>query len=639
MSNDHGPSQARRGVLLRPVRHPESPDQGDALVLVVGSMMVLAMLSLTALAYTVSNQRFARNDQDYNAAMAAAQSGVEDFISRLNRDDTYWRTVDCTNAAWHGPMTVANSCGWTTATAPGWLPVQPGETGVTAPVFHYAIDTTGTASGGPVTVTSTGRVNGVYRTVESTVGKGSSSDYVYYTDFESADPSNVQAYPTTPAAECGGAGYDPALYWWEGRGSGCVEITFIGDDTLDGPVFTNDSILSSGAHFQQGVETGNPACDTATSSSGTWDRCLRSGSTANFNGIQPKRAALKYLDDTSAAFVGHPGCHYYGSTRIVFNSDGTMTVWNARSVNDNTAPVAIAPPSGSAPTCGTLDQLDSPTGDTVQVPNDMVVYVGASTAARRQCYAGEIRGASGRTLPLGTYDAAKAAGPTGSGQSYKADTNMLEAPKACAEGNLYAEGTVKGRVTVAAAQSVVVTGDLVLAGGINGTDMLGLVATNSVEVFHPRIATISSVNSGSWFKPRWTWDTAHPSGEQEAASAGYGTWPTRVQDPSAGRNEPASGIQIAGSIQTLQHSFLVQKYAVGENAGQLLVRGSIAQRWRGIVGRGTGASMTGYKKLYTYDTRLKMTRPPYFPNWANSQWGLTSSGEIATPTALRSAAP
>ena len=89
-------------------------DEGVALVLVVGSMLVLAMLAMTALAYTMSSQKFARYDQDYSGAMSAAQSGVDDFISRLNRDDGYY-TDDRLHATWHckGPTCPGNTCGWT----------------------------------------------------------------------------------------------------------------------------------------------------------------------------------------------------------------------------------------------------------------------------------------------------------------------------------------------------------------------------------------------------------------------------------------------------------------------------------------------------------------------------------------------
>lgn len=624
------------------LRRLRGRDEGAALVIVVGSMLVLAMLAMSSLAYTLSSQRFARYDQDYSAAISAAQSGIDDFISRMDREATYGNSFDCTNAAWRGPTSVANSCGWTSTTAVGWAPVNPGATGEKDPYYHYSVDATNKSTQGTVVLTVTGRVDDVYRSVQATVGKGGSTDYVYYTDFESADPSNVQAYPPngTTRVQCGANGYANANYFYQGR-SDCQEITFITGDVLDGAVFSNDAILSSGATFKKGFQTAYPQCANAGTTTSSWNNsCLRSGSSANFNGIKPLYAQPKYLDDNSAAFATNPGCHYYGATRVIFNANGTMTVWNRKSVNGGTAPVAIAAPGNSAPNCGTLDALDSTNGASLPVPHEMVIYAASSGAANRQCYGGEIGGKSGEVLPVGTYAASHAAAPTNTGQSYTYDTNMTESTKYCGQGNLYAEGILDGRVTISAEQSVIATGDLVLAGGLNGDDMLGLVATNSVEVFHPRQVTVSSqqectkYSSGGWWGNQtctaWKYSWGSPSGESDLAA-----WPKRYKEPSASGFTPASGIQIAGSIQTLQHSFLVQKYNVGGNAGTLLVNGSIAQRWRGIVGQGSGSNMNGYTKLYQYDTRLQFSRPPYFPTWANSQWSLRYSGEINTPENIR----
>lgn len=625
-----------QGVLRRLRRGGE---EGVALVVVLGTMLVLAMLAMVTLAYTVAGQKFARYDQDYAAAMSAAQSGVDDFISRLNRDETYGIPVDCTNAAWQGPMdpiSNPNPCGWGLSTPAGWLPVKPGDTDPRGAQFHYAVDASQKAATGTVKLTVTGRVNGVYRTVETAVGKGGSTDYVYYTDFEDADPNNVQAYPSGAPADCGGSGGTPK-YWFQGR-SGCTEITFISSDTLDGAVFTNDTILSSGAHFLKGVKTASPNCANATSNESTWNYCLRSGSTADFNHIKPTLVNPLYLPDNSAAFATNPGCHYFGSTRVIFNENGTMTVWNRTTVNGNQAPVAIAPPGGTAPDCGDVGHLDG--GQTLPVPNGMVIYADASATANRQCYQGELGGTSlSTTLPLGTYSQSSTNPPTALGQSYTYDVNMAEATKKCGNGNLYAEGVVKGRVTIAASSSVIVTGDLVLAGGLNGSDMLGLVATNSVEVFHPRMVTVSSVRSQTCYNGHcsYTYQWGGPSSSSESYQSPYnlGTWPTRHKASTESSYTPTTGIRIDGSIQTLQHSFLVQQYSVGGNLGTLLVNGSIAQKWRGIVGQGSSYAQNGYSKLYKYDTRLVYTRPPYFPTWVNSKWQQTYSGEIKTPAVVK----
>ncbi len=75
----------------------EHQEGGFALVFVVGSMLVLAMLAMAALAYTISSTKFARYDQDHGGAMSAAQSGIEDFAAHLNRDDEYYKKLDCDN--------------------------------------------------------------------------------------------------------------------------------------------------------------------------------------------------------------------------------------------------------------------------------------------------------------------------------------------------------------------------------------------------------------------------------------------------------------------------------------------------------------------------------------------------------------
>jgi hypothetical protein len=641
---------ASRNVTARPtgvMRRLRGSDDGAALVVVVGSMLVLAMLAMTALAYTMSGQRFARYDQDYSAAMSAAQSGVDDFRSRLDSVDTYGLTVDCANVAWKGAMAPAsNTCGWTMSTRTGWQPVQAGATGPKDAYFHYSVDASRKQSEGIVDLVVTGRANGVYRTIEARVGMGGSTDYVYYTDFESADPTNIQAYDDTATGTdkvaCGsrGGSESGALYWYQGRESAeCMEIQFISTDVLNGAVFSNDTIYSTGATFSKTFETSDTRCNNATANRNTWAaNCLRFGrnvsSSATFGTSQPRYAIPKYLPDNSVQFKTNPGCHYYGATRVIFQADGKMRVWNKRSVNNNIPPVAIAAPGATTvPDCGSLDALNADDGALLPVPDEMVIYTQSTPNgfANRQCFKDEIGGLSGSRLPIGNFTGAAA---TGRNQSYTYDTNMLEPNKFCGKGNLYAEGVLNGRVTVSAEQSVIVTGDLVLAGGqvLSSDDMLGLVATNSVEVFRPRQVQVSSVeqciaydNRGRCTRTGYSWGS--PSGESSVSG-----WPKRYASPG---QSVTGGIMIAGSIQTLQHSFLVQKYNVGGNSGQLQVWGSIAQRWRGIVGQNGSTGMNGYSKLYMYDDRLVYSRPPYFPTWANAQWTLRYSGEITTPATVR----
>jgi Tfp pilus assembly protein PilX len=573
-------------------------DEGVALVMVLMVIILASSVALAAGAYAISTQKFSKNNQGWNAALAAAQAGVDDYISHLNANDNYARTWDCTNAALVGPNATGNTCGWTTSTVAGFSPVTTGDT--TGAAFHYDVSAANLDSRGLVQVTSTGRVNGVSRTLQVSISRGGSTDFLYYTDHEDADPDNQYVYPTAMPTYC-------SNYWWttpvargtgSGSPSGCQEISFAAGDVLNGPVHTNDTpLMGTGSprpSFTQGLETSDPACKAAVAGNATsYKYCDRNQANANYGTVGAKWAPVKYLTDTSDQFQNFPGCQFSGSTRIKFNSNGTMTVWSANSTN-------------ASGVCGGT----APMGVTMPVPTDQVIYVKAG-GTQAQCLSGQI----GDGLPLGTYT-----GNLKTGFTY--DQNMTYADQFCGQGNIYIQGTLKGRVTVAASNSIVVTGDLLLAGGKNGTDMLGLVSANSVEVFHPEVDTYACQTYTSPTKK--TCATWGYNGSPTEVSG----WPARLTDPDTNAVTPASGIQIDASIQTLQHSFFVQSYNQGSYQGALTVFGSIAQKWRGIVGTG-GAGGTGYLKSYGYDLRLKFSSPPYFPQWTNAAWGARSTGEIS----------
>lgn len=571
-------------------RRLPSGEDGIAMVMVVSSMVIASLFAFAALGYALNTQTASRVNQDWNQALAAAQAGVDDYIGYLNRNDAYSLSVDCSNTALRGSKTGVNTCGWTAATPPGYKPIDAGDP--SGPRFHYDVDTTRLASEGVVLVTSTGQAGKETRSLQVGVGRGGSADFLYYTDREDADPNNKQAYPSGMNPDC-------AKYWWDGRSSGsrswgCVEITFIGGDVLDGPVHTNDTPYMTAVNgvkprFVQGLSTSDPQCKLAVpTDSSTWKNCDRYRITGDYGpGSYPAYADPKYLPDNSDKFATYPGCQYAGATRIKFTADGRMTVWSA----ETTGPAA----------CGG----DAPNGVSVPVPTDQVIYVKDSTSGKRMCKSGEI----GDGLPLGNF--------TGNTRTaFRYDVNMLDATRYCGNGNAYIEGILKGRVTVATSNSVTVTGDLVLAGGLAGTDMLGLVAANSVEVFHPKMDTYECRATRNGICQSFGWGGR--AGEDNR-------WPQRYNDPDTGGPNPASGIQIAAAIQTLQNSFFVQSYDFGPGEGQLYVRGAIAQKWRGIVGRGSA----GYLKNYRYDKRLKYAAPPYFPQWTDAKWAGKYTGEVS----------
>jgi hypothetical protein len=648
-------------------------EDGMALVLVVASMLILTMFASAALAYAVGSRPLSRHDQDFNGALTAAQAGIDDYIRHLNQDDSYWQLTpsppDCSNVSLMGPS--MSGCLY----APTVQFAYVNDDGNTkGPAFHVDVDPSGLGgNGSTLSVTSTGRVNGVTRTLQADVGRSGSTAFVYYTDFEVADPANVVSYPDGEPSDkrC------ITEHWWEGRNnaSGCAEITFIGGDVLNGPVHTNDTPLMTDAdgkapefkgyqYYPLSLESSDPACKSGKASN-NYAGCYR-------NDIPTLRkpagwAKVLPLQDNADQMKTYPGCDYVGQTRIVFTSDGYMNVWSKDTNSTNSSTTA---------TCGG----NAPWGTRIPVPDAEVIYVGDAGSAH-QCQANEI--APG--LPVA------------------GDVNMAQADQLCGKGNAYIQGTLLGRVTVAAQNSIVITGDLTLQNP-NSNDLLGLVASNSVEIMHPwivnftrnagRCQSTSSAwqgenwtqkNDGTWAvtpgkfvkQPKdskgnpelwqpgtwvqtagiWSWTPGQwftpSSSSQRSVNYGYSggafgkqcssgsswqgeswddsysessTWPVRSQ---------GKDILVYASIQTLQHSFYVQSYNEGAVQGSVIVYGSIAQKYRGAVGsgsldwRGNFTPTHGYLKSYNYDQRLHSRAPPYFPQWLGAAWSTKRLGEIA----------
>jgi hypothetical protein len=220
----------------------------------------------------------------------------------------------------------------------------------------------------------------------------------------------------------------------------------------------------------------------------------------------------------------------------------------------------------------------------------------------------------------------------------------------CGLGNVYVEGVVKGRVTIAAQNNVIVTGDLSVnstpkGNSAVGPDMAGLVAANSVVIYHPVSRSVSSTDEvlTSTVKSPTSLSKTCPSNSttniSSPTSGGsnnntitctwtttktYGNSYTNISYPGA--TNSAGTRWVYASIQTLARSFWVQNYNQGADLGRLAVRGSIAQKWRGAVGTSGG---TGFDKDYSYDTRLQFASPPYFPQWTNAAWGAKVTGELS----------
>ncbi len=158
-------------------------------------------------------------------------------------------------------------------------------------------------------------------------------------------------------------------------------------------------------------------------------------------------------------------------------------------------------------------------------------------------------------------------------------------------GDVWVKGSYGRDLTIAADNDIVINGDLTHA---NDGLLLGLIANNFVRIYHPV-----------------TFNTSGPGGCTNKADA-------------------LSGPTIQAAILALRHSFIVDNWHCGAPLGDLNVDGAIAQRFRGPVGTGNSTSIvTGYRKEYEYDDRLRYREPPYFLDPVQASWRIARETEQA----------
>jgi hypothetical protein len=421
--------------------------------------------------------------------------------------------------------------------------------------FRYAPNTATTGSTGTIYLTSSGQSRNVIRTVKVGIRRQGFLDFLYLTDYEIVDPAlsgdpgscKFRSWEANPAG-VNGFGPDPQH---------CTIVYWTDSAQLNGPVHTNDGLYVCGSpHFNGPTDTyyNSPASQSvlnATQFAGN-GAVLNPLNCANspvfavtappppIGGpdlpFPPANGALRTQADKS---VGGAGCLYTGPTTIVLHNTGNVGFMDVTSpathpLNNNTV-------NGS---CGP--------GNNLSLPSNGVVYV--------------------QSVP-----------------SSSGDPNYSPCTGAACNGDASVSGTLAGQLTIGAQNDIIIKGNLLYHQYPTGTDVLGLIANNDVDIYHP--VTSGGVNN-----------------------------PGSLTDPT-----------VDAAILALDHSFFVQNWNKGAPLGNLTINGVITQEFRGAVGTFQGTPpviQTGYNKNYTYDTRLKYLSPPYFLSPTQSAWQRISYAEI-----------
>ncbi|MDR1427440.1 MAG: DinB family protein [Bifidobacteriaceae bacterium] len=633
-------------------RRSRRGERGIAMVAVLVALSITLVMVMVTLTYVTGSVKYSRYEQDAERALAAAESGVNDLLTEFRVDPTYLAHIDATKAdpdgycnkdATGGPAAdmdiYAAVCGWDPDMAARFQ--QLGED----QAYHYAIVSSADLAES-IEVVSTGRSRDVYRSVKARLSRETPTMWLWLTDYELSDPNDALLWPGItngfyPAGqltseECGwgwAAGATPPglHYAWDSypftpASDGkfhtyqsaldpanpryCDQARFGLGDELDGPVHSNDAIYAVEGKVYDQLSSSNPECKNVDPTDNTtWDRCVvgdvRSTGApviGHFQWLGPAPSYRRVLDlpTTQNAKVkavdDGVGCAYAGPTRIILDGD-EMIVWSKETTVYRDG-------------CGSLAALASPSGARVDVPEEGLIYVGPATGVPPTKIH---HGAIGDGLPLGNYE-----GQAPTPYAEYIEEWVMELPEMYdGIGNLWIEGHFTGgNLTIAADRIAVITGDLLQDN--DDQDLIGVMAGQRIEIYNPMVIKNIANAAGTLWRYQ-EYEMTEPD-SLPYTYVGTGLWP-RDYD---GR----PGLRIEAAIYATSGSFGLQNWDIWGELGDLEVFGSIAQRFRGIMGSyDDNGKRGGYNKKYKYNKRLTEAAPLLFPPISNGVWRIAWQGK------------
>jgi hypothetical protein len=566
-------------------------EDGMTMLLALFTLVVTTLILGAAYVAVLSDSHLSRNDVDQGRALAAAQAGVQAYNYQLNQNESYWQT--CTPLGNTGATGFNGSNGNGFVTVPGSTDTGGGTESYfvkplpasTAPSTDNKCDpanslstmiegpTAGLASGS-FRVMSTGHSGNVTRTIVAQYKPPSFLNYVYYTDYETLDPSALPNQPsgcavhypnrdtnTRDANYCGGP------------------ISFITGDSINGPIHSEDSISICGSPTF-GRPGNNDAVEAAAATGaafGWYSSC--GGSTPAFRtpsgkidtssvSITPPPSNTSLLSVTQTTPTNY---HFSGKTTIVL-SNSNMYVTNAAAGYTNH--LLADPPNG-------------------------VVYV--STASGGSC---------------DTYSPFD--------PSYSDDTTC---------GNAYVSGTYSTSLTIASDNDIIINGNIctttavACTGSPTGNALLGLIANDFVRVYHPLINPDSDTGTGT-----------DPCSVTTTTGSGRNQQTTTVTASDDTANDLTNPVVYAAILAVNHSFIVdnyncgdsLGTLTVYGAIAQLF-RGTVGVQ--GTHSDGSVYAADGYTKSYDYDDRLASEEPPYFLNPVSAQWYVARQTECNSATA------
>lgn len=544
--SDGGRGQARMwAALAARVRDGGRPEGGFTLIVALGVLLVTSMLLVAGFTAVDGDTHLAREDVSRKEAYYAALAGVQGYEYQLEKNPDFWQSCETLPIA--GEPKVQEGTRYQVELLPASTAPEGTEKCSTAKPFESVIQSKGSETN-TFRVKSTGYAGKEHTTLVATFGVNGFLDYVYFTRFEDEDPALDEAKTFTGGitgcsqelkAEAGTEGREKfeAKEKALGHNSPCGgAIEFAPEDGVRGPMHTDDSALVCGStEFgrKQRLEKNNP--DVVEIRGSTYSDGGGCSDTPIFNTTSGKALTGEEAsvlvppeEDTSLGAYVEAGYEFEGVTTLELEGS-EVTVTNAQY-------------NGGKP-------------KKIPLPKNGLIYVQGTGAC--------------------TYEYEQTSADTAS-----------DIAKEVPCGNAYVKGNYSESLTIGAEREIVIKGNITPTGitppssgteiesELPGTNVLGLIASKYVRIYHP--------------------------------CTGSGSSSEELKDP-----------WIYAAMLSTGHSFAVDNYACGHPLGHLNVVGAIAQNFRGIVGTSGG---TGFLKNYNYDERLATDEPPYFLEPLKAGW-------------------
>jgi len=564
--------------------HALRRQDGFTLILTLVVLLISSLLLVAAFTSAQGEIHLTNTDRQEKKAYYAAEAGLEDYEYHLTQDGnylTYCTTPTPENPALNqyfkaGTENALSTSELHTAEVPGTsgeekyaLQLVPAESDAEKPkkcntgnVVGSMIEEKEGPTAGTFRIESTGFSGKQSRTLVATFRNANFVSYVWYSVYETGDPS---LYGTPPEKEPNR--YTECGKFYTERPSYCSEFNnyFISGESVNGPMHTEDHLGICGNPVfgrskNDRIEFGNGFNKTAKVGYSGESACSEGESKPEFIGTMvppdetlqitppPGDEELEHIVETSPTDY-----EYEGQTEIVLTGE-TMTVIKHK---------------GNGPT-GTPAEVEE---KGVELPPNGVIYVSSEEGS------------------CGAYS------PFGPSPAYTEGS-------AC--GNVYVHGEYDKALTIAAQNDVIIDGNVYpesvaknLGSEPTGNTMLGLIANNFVRVYHPLTGTRPSPKE------------FYKCGSTTNDTVSTPTIPKDLEEPF-----------IYAAILALKHSFIVDNFDCGKPLKALNVYGAVAGEFsNGMTGVFSGkTAVSGYPYSLKYDNRLQAEEPPHFLNPIEAAW-------------------